>query len=116
MLYALYYVIDSGDYEKFVLKHSEKSWAPSAMYYAGNLFLIIQNDQRAQEVYDVIISSFYHTTYYEHALYRSFYMAAEERDRKGARMKGDEFLEEFPGSEKAEMVRKRLAILKKGDY
>ena len=114
ILYSVSHIISTGKAEEFILEHSQESWAPGSMYNLGNFFLIFQADQRAEGVFEVIVDSFSNTGYYEKAYYKYFTIAAGSRSRKrAALMRGEDFLREFPDSEKAEIVENRISILKK---
>ncbi|MFH1415105.1 MAG: hypothetical protein ABIH89_03355 [Elusimicrobiota bacterium] len=112
-IYISYQFVIGGKCEDFLLSHADSAWAPASMYHLGNLFNTFQDTERAEYIYEVIIDSFTDTGYYEKASYRYFYIAATEKRRKTALIRGIDFLEEFPDSDKAEIVRKRVDILKK---
>ena len=79
----------------------------------GNIFLMLQSRSRAEEVYEQLIENFPETEYYEEAMYKYFQIAADDKRKNEALERGEYFLEEFPDSEKAQKVRKRMGFLKK---
>lgn len=113
ILYFLYNFILDGTCEEFILEHSQSSWAPGSLYYLGNLFIVFQANDRAEEIYEVVIDTFSDTSYYESAYYKYFRLAATNSKRKKKAIeRGRKFLNEFPDSPRADVVKKRLNFLK----
>ena len=114
ILYSFYFVVSTGTAQEFILEHSHESWAPGAMYNLGNVFLFVQAHYNAEDVFEVMVDTFSHTEYYEKAYYKYFSIAASDNGRKRDTLeRGEDFLSEFPDSEKAEIVENRIDILKK---
>lgn len=103
----------SGSCEEFILAHAESGWAAGSLYYLGNFFLILQKHDRAEEVYEAVLDNFEETDYFEPAYYKYFHVAAESKRKETAIERGEDFLEELPDSPKADIVKKRIEMLKK---
>ena len=113
-LYWSFDFIDSGKCEDFILEHSESIWAPGSLYYLGNLFFILQNKDRAEEIYETVIEFYPDTQYYEPAFYKYFFIASYRRKKPGKReavRRGKTYLAEFPESSKADVVRKKINFI-----
>lgn len=113
VIYFSYSFIDRGGARDFIAENADKSWAPSAMYYLGNYFVIIQQPDRAAEIYKEVIEIFPSSKYYELSLYRYFRLEDKHGVKREAIKRGKIYLEEFPDTDNAERVRKRLDTLEK---
>ncbi|MEA3506425.1 MAG: hypothetical protein U9R36_02875 [Elusimicrobiota bacterium] len=105
--------IDRGGCRDFIAENADKNWAPAAMYYLGNYFVIIQQPDRAEEIYKEVLEIFPSSKYYEPSLYRYFRLEDKHGVKREAIKRGKAYLEEFSDTSNAELVRKRLDILKK---
>ncbi|MDA3793037.1 MAG: hypothetical protein PF545_05230 [Elusimicrobia bacterium] len=113
IIYYSYNFIDSGKCQELIAKNADQSWAPAAMYYLGNYFIIIQKNDRAEEIYKDILEIFPAEKYYEISLYKYYYLEAENGSEKEAIKRGEKYLKEFPDTERAELTRKRIETMKK---
>jgi len=111
LVYSSCKYIDSGRLRDSIINHSSASWAPSALYYLGNIFLIIQKPERAEAVYKDVMEMFPETKYYEPAFYKYYYIASSRNRVRAAIERGKSYLNEFPESPKAERVKKRIHVL-----
>ncbi len=111
--YLFYDFVDTGLARDFIIENSEESWAPPALYYLGHLFAIIQNNDRAEEIYGDYIENFGGEKHYRRALYRYYYIAARQRRGKEAFERGQRYIEEFPDSERVNIIERRLQMLRK---
>ncbi len=112
-IYFTYNFIDSGKCRDFITENADKNWAPAAIYYLGNYFIIVQQQDRAEKIYKDVIEIFPGEKYYERSLYKYFYFGAERRSKKEAIKRGETYLEEFPDTDNAQLVRKRIETMKK---
>ncbi len=111
IVYFVYTFIDSGRCKEFILTHKQSSWAPASLYYLGIVFLILQKQHRAEEIYKKFIETFQDRKYYESAFYRYYYIAASDRRVKEAAKRGMAFIKKFPDNPKIDRIKKRIHVL-----
>lgn len=111
IVYFAYNFINSGRCEKFIVSRWQSSWAPGALYYLGDAFLIIQKPLRAEKVYERVMEIFPETKYYEPSFYKYYYIASSHRRRKEAIQRGRAYIKEFSSSHRVDRIRQRIHVL-----
>ncbi|MFW6173600.1 MAG: tetratricopeptide repeat protein [Elusimicrobiota bacterium] len=109
--YLTYDFISSGKCEEFILSHSDKDWAPRALYYLGDIYLIFGDRKRAEGVYKKVIEKYPKSKYCEKAMFMHYYIPAYEGNSKETVRRGKKYLKRFPDSERAHRIRKRINVL-----
>ena len=113
-LYYSYVFIEKDKCRDFIIKNRDAKWAPGALYNLGNLFLVVQQPGKADGIFEILISSFSETEYFEPAYYKYYYSAVlDGRKKKEIIRRGELYIDKFPEALKADQVQERISLLRK---
>lgn len=104
------YLLTSGAIENLLVKKKDLPISPAVLYCIAQLYVVVQNYTRAEDVFWKVIENFPKSHYYEKASYAYFMIADKTSKKHETVLRGQEHLKEFPDSENRDFIRKRVRM------
>ncbi|MEW6040454.1 MAG: tetratricopeptide repeat protein [Elusimicrobiota bacterium] len=106
------YLLNSGEFDKFMDDHPDYKWIPAFEYYIGQFHIIFGQWDRAIYRFSRIVEKYPKDKYAPLAQYSLATVYDQKDNRKLALQEYQKLVEIYPDSPNVDIAEKRIAVLK----